>query len=169
MLFIVAGVAVGLLLADKIVLNPLADLWKERSARIEMLEASVYKGEGLLKRESFLVRRWNSMNEGSLTNNQSEAENGVLSRVDEWSQDSGVKITSYTPQWRTGEEGAGSVDVRLAGTTSLGSLVEFVHLMDQKELPLRIDMLTLTSQDRRGSELGFELRFSGLMLNGGDQ
>lgn len=169
LLLIVAALAVGFLLVDKIVVTPLTDLWKERSAKIRVLRGSVDKGEALLRRESFLVRRWDDMQEGSLTRNQSQAEDDVLSQVDRWSRSAGVNINSYTPQWRSDAEDHSKVEVRLEGMASMGSLVKFMHQMDGKELPLRMDMLTLTARDKVGSQLGFEMRLSGLTLTGGEE
>jgi len=166
---ILAASVVGLLLADRIVITPLSNLWKERAAKIGLRRAEVRKGEALMQRESFLVRRWKEMNASSLPLDPSQAEDTVLSQLDAWSRSSGLAIASYTPQWRSDATDHSRIDVRVDGVTSMGGLVDFLHRVDRKELPLRIDLLALTARDKTGSQLGFEMRLSGLLLTGEKQ
>ena len=44
---IVAGVAVGLLVLDRLVIGPLADHWKLRAAEIATLQRSIAAGRGV--------------------------------------------------------------------------------------------------------------------------
>ena len=69
MLIIVAGVAIGLLVADSLVLTPLIKSWKSRLVQIADLRKKVDDGEKLIKREDALKSRWELMQKNALPNN----------------------------------------------------------------------------------------------------
>jgi len=59
-----------------------------------------YPGKMLVQREQSVRSRWEQMSRNALTNNTSAAEQKVFQAIDLWAQDSGVTVSSITPQWK---------------------------------------------------------------------
>lgn len=163
-LMITAISAVGLLLADKMLFTPLANVWKDRADQIAQLRADVEKGEFLMDQEVRIESIWRDMIQGSLPNNKALAEDAVISSIDQWALLSRMTITSFTPQWRENEEDHTRLEIRLEGQGSFESVLRFLYEMDRETLPLRLESLQVGSREKNGSTLGVDIRVSGLNL-----
>ncbi len=164
LLVIGAFASVVILLGDKAVITPLTNVWNSRSQKIDYLEKDVFRGRALIEREDFLRRRWADMERESLPENQPAAESMVFTQLDEWARFSGFNVSSITPQWRDDEEDNLRYLVRIEANGSMRSITDFLFAIDQKLLPLRVESLELVSRDKRGSQIGVDLRLSGLIL-----
>ena len=165
MLIIVAGAAIGLLMADSLILSPLIASWKARSAKITTLRKQVDDGEKLLKRADALTSRWSNMQTNALPNNNSEAEQKVLGSFDKWSQDARISVNSITPQWKRDSEDYTTLECRVDASGSVGTLAKFLFNVERDAMALKIESVEITSRDKDGQNLSLGLQISGLMLN----
>ena len=165
MLIIVAGAAIGLLVADSLILSPLIASWKARSAKITALRKQVDDGEKLLKRADALTSRWSNMQTNALPNNNSEAEQKVLGSFDKWSQDARISVNSITPQWKRDSEDYTTLECRVDASGSVGTLAKFLFNVERDAMALKIESVEITSRDKDGQNLSLGLQISGLMLN----
>ena len=165
MLIIVAGAAIGLLMADSLILSPLIASWKARSAKITALRKQVDDGEKLLKRADALTSRWSNMQTNALPNNNSEAEQKVLGSFDKWSQDARISVNSITPQWKRDSEDYTTLECRVDASGSVGTLAKFLFNVERDAMALKIESVEITSRDKDGQNLSLGLQISGLMLN----
>ena len=165
MLIIVAGAAIGLLVADSLILSPLIASWKARSTKITALRKQVGDGEKLLKRADALTSRWSNMQTNALPNNNSEAEQKVLGSFDKWSQDARISVNSITPQWKRDSEDYTTLECRVDASGSVGTLAKFLFNVERDAMALKIESVEITSRDKDGQNLSLGLQISGLMLN----
>ncbi|MBX3744884.1 MAG: hypothetical protein KF833_06195 [Verrucomicrobiae bacterium] len=164
MLLILAGVALGILLGERMILDPLTGAWKARSARVADLRKKVTQGQMLLDRERAIRDRWASMRREALPRDVSVAENQLLGAFDRWSRESGVGISAIRPQWRRGPEDSMVIECRADAFGNLSRLTHFLYLLEKDPLPVRIETLELSARDPRGDQLNLSLQISVLML-----
>ena len=170
LLIIVAGAAIGLLVADSLILTPLVNSWKARSVRIADLRKKVDDGEKLLKRSDALTSRWSAMQTNSLPKNNSEAEQKVLGKFDEWSRDARISVNSITPQWKQErDEAYRTLQCRVDAAGTVGTLAKFLFNVERDAMALKVESVEITSRDKDGANLSLGLQISGLVLNGSEE
>jgi hypothetical protein len=165
LLSILALVVVGIWAGDRIVITPLTNLWKERSAKIVELRKLVAQGKAMVERERPIHSRWDSMRTNTLPVETSVAENEVLKAFERWSQDSHISINSIRPQWkRTGEDYM-TLECRADAFGSIQALTRFLYDVEQDPMALKVDLVEITSHDNDGRQLSLAVQVSGLLLN----
>src|SRR5262245_43718106 len=103
-LTILALLAVGLWVGNKLIFNPLTDSWASRRGRIAALKKSVAEGNQLIEREQALRDRWEMMRTNTLPPQISEAQAKVLRTLTQWAKDNRISLSSLNPQWKPGED-----------------------------------------------------------------
>jgi hypothetical protein len=160
----VTAALAALFLGDRLVLTPLSQSWKARSAEIQSLRKRVNDGQNLLDRESSLRDRWATMRRQSLPSEPSQAESQLLQAFDRWSRESGVGISGIRPQWKRTLQRTPSLECRADAFGSLSDLTRFLYLMEQDPLPLRLDRVEFAARDAAGSQLTLGIQLTGLIL-----
>lgn len=164
-LAILAIAALGLYLADKVVISPLTKNWKARSARIARLQEQVREGTETLKRENALREQWDEIRTNTLPNSKSEAETQMLKAFERWSGVGGVSVSSIRPQWKESEEDYKSLECRADIAGSLSAIASFLFQVERDALGVKVDSLELTARDQSGEALTLVLQVSGLVIN----
>ena len=154
-----------LLAADRLVIAPLTTLWKERASRIADLSKSLADGNLLLARDQAITERWHEMQTNALPANQ--AETRVLKAVDRWIRASSITFTAMNPQWRQDGEDYMTLECRADGSGNILALSRFLYELERDPLPLRAEDFEITAKDNDGQQLSLVVRFSGLVLTGG--
>jgi len=165
MLAIVAAAGVVLLVANQLVITPLEDAWKARTARIVELRKAVTQGAQLRDRERNIRDRWNSVHTNTLPENISAAENEMLRAFDRWSQESRISIASIKPQWKQADDDYMTVECRADAVGSLQAITRFLYEIEKDPLALKIESVEINARDRTGQQLSLGLQVSGLRLN----
>jgi hypothetical protein len=169
LLTLVALVAIALLAGDKLILTPLANSWKSRSARIAAVTMSINQGALLLDREDAIRDRWQEMQASSVSANSSLAEDEVRKAVQRWTERSRITFTSIKPQYRQSADDYGTIDCQVDANGDLQGLTRFIYELERDPLPLRVEQLDLTSRDATGRQLSLSVRFTALVLFGGNR
>jgi hypothetical protein len=157
------GVA-ALFVGERLVYEPLANWWSARSQRITELRKQVTDGRLLLQREQALRNRWDRMRTNTLSADTSLAEQQVLKKFDNWSQDSNVTITGITPQWNDGATNYVSVDWRVEAAGDLGALSRFLYDVEQGPMALKLESVNVSARDDTGQQFTLGLQINGLAL-----
>ena len=165
LLAIAAGLALGLLLGDRMVLSPLMRSWKARTVRIAQLQKDIAQGALLLDREETIRNRWEKMRTNTLPDNVSAAENEVLQAFEHWSQVSQISIASIKPQWKRTDEDHMTLECRADAFGSMEAVTRFLYNVERDPLALKVDSVEITSRDNDGRQLSLGLQVSGLLLN----
>jgi len=164
-LTVAVGIAVAMLLLDRMVVAPLTSSWKKRAETIDGLRKSIEDGKLMIDRENITRAAWNDMRRNTLPANTSQAEKSVLEAFDQWSRDSRITVNSIKPQWKRGEnEEYSLLECRIDAAGDLGTLTRFLYEVEHSEIALRIDSVELNSRNADGNQLALGLAVSGLRL-----
>ena len=162
---IFATIAVlGLFAADKLLIDPLAGVWKDRAKRIDDLKAQVAEGKTLVQRGDSIRGRWDYMRRNTLTNDISGAEQQVYSAIDSWRQQSRVVISGVAPQWRHDDDNYMTYQCRIDAGGSIDALTQFLYNIEKDPMALKLDSIEISSHDKEGRQLVLGLQISGLVL-----
>jgi len=166
-LAIVAGIVVALFIADKVIIDPLINSWRQRTKQIAELRKKVDDGRSLVRREASLRSRWEQMRTNTLPNNSSLAEQQVLKAVDRWCQDSRITPTSISSQWKHDGEDYMTVEYRVEASGNLSAVARFLYEVEKDPMALRIQGAEISSHDNNGQQLSLGLQISGLVITPG--
>jgi Tfp pilus assembly protein PilO len=162
---VVLTIAVAaLFVGERLIYEPLANVWTARSQKIAALRKQVDDGKQLLKREQTIRSRWDQMRTNTLPADTSLAEQQVLKAFDNWSQDSSASITSITPQWNSDATNCLTVDLRVEASGDLGTLTQFLYDIEKGPMALKLESVDLSARDDTGQQLTLGLQISGLAL-----
>ncbi len=169
-LLIAAGCVVGLYLLDTVVVSPLTESWKTRSAEIAKLRKDIEQGREMLKREKDTRDRWNEVRKNSLSFDVSQAQQELIGSFNKWSQDSRVTVTSTKPMWKHGvsERGSGDeyslLECRVDAAGSMSTLARFLYEVERSPMALKIEGAEFTTRDNNGGQVALGLVVTGLRL-----
>ena len=164
LLAIVAGVAIGLFAADKLILSPLGNFWTTRAKRIAKMRQDIDEGTRLISREASLRARWEQMRTNTLPVDESQAEQLVLKAFDRWSQKSGMSITSINPQWKHDTDDYMTLECRVDAAGKINNVTDFLYSIEKDPLALKLEMVEVSTRDPEGQLLNLGLQISGLVL-----
>ena len=156
--------AASLLIGDRLVYEPLAGLWSDRSTEIRDLRKNVTEGRALILRETSLRREWDQMRTNALSADTSVAEQQMLKSFDNWSHNSGAEITSMMPQWKNDSTNYTTLGCRVEASGTLGALSQLLYEIKKDPVAIKVDSIELSSHDNAGQELTLGLQVSGLVL-----
>lgn len=154
----------ALYLGNLLVFTPLSHWWKARQDKIHDLSQQVSQGRSLLRRETYIRNEWANMRTNALPNDASLAEQQVLKAFDNWAGDSGINVSSVTPQWQNDQDDYSTLDCRIEATGDLGTLSRFIYEIESDPMALQLASVELTANDDRGQQLTLGLDVNGLAL-----
>lgn len=158
-----AACTVGLFVADRFLLTPLATLWHDRSERIGDMREQLAKNESLAERGPELEVRWNEMIAASLPASRAEAEGLVLGAVNDWASSAGLEMAGIKPRWHS-DDGPPTLECATSCTGTMGQLAQFLYALETGNIALRVEEISLSAEDERGATLRMDLRFTGIIL-----
>jgi hypothetical protein len=160
-----AIVAVGLFMADKILIKPLTKSWDARSKRLGELKEKVKKGTETLKRDKTLTERWERMTANVLSAAKPEAESQMSKAFERWAQAGGVVVSSTRTQWRESEDAYKTLELRADVSGNLPELTRFLYALEREPLAVKVDSLELQARDTEGTQLALVVSVNGLLIN----
>ena len=163
LIILAVGIA-ALWIGDRLVITPLLQPYKERTARIADLGKTVANGTQLMTRESIIRDRWEGMRTNTLPSEVSIAESKVLKAFDKWSRDSNLSITSVKPQWKHNADDYMTLECRVDASGSLSTITRFLYEVEKDPLALKVDGVELSARDNNGQQLTLGLLVSGLLI-----
>jgi Tfp pilus assembly protein PilO len=164
-LLLAALACIVILTGDRFILTPMAKTWKKRSEKISLLKQNVEKGELLLDRREDFKERWGRMKKaGFSSNDPSDAENRILTRVNDWATRSGLTINSLKPRWveTAGEDK--KLEFRLSASGDLEKVSRFLYELERDSLPLSLEDFGISVRDKQSRSLDFTARFTSLIV-----
>jgi Tfp pilus assembly protein PilO len=164
LLMIMAAAAVGLLIADNLLIEPAIKWWSARSKEITELRADVKRGKSQIAREQVIRGEWDHMRSNTLPSKSAAAEQQVISAFDQWSRNSGVEITGIMPQWKNDTDDYQTLNCRVEVSGTLSTLSQFLYYVEKGPMALKLDSMELGARDSGGQQLTLGLQVSGLAL-----
>ncbi len=156
--------ALALLISVDFIFTPLAGWWHSRSAQIKDLRDKVSNGQQLIRREAGIRSHWSDMQGGALPANNSLAEQRFLKALDSWRNETGVELTSITPQWKSDSTNYMTLACHIELGGNLGSLSRYLYDLEKGQLALHVDTVQLNTHDNTGQQLTLGLDVDGLAL-----
>lgn len=167
-LLVATGAVAGLWLLNLLVISPLIDSWHDRSAEIAKLKDNIAKGAALIRRDSVIRDRWDTMRANALANNPTVAQRQLFTAFGHWVNSAGVNAGSFNPQVQESDSNYTTVDCRSDVSGTLESLRDFLHAMNKDPLANKVDSFEVASKDDNGRQLVLGLSLSGLVLTDSD-
>lgn len=165
MLVVVTVAALGLLVADQLIIEPLTSWYGARNRQITELRTQVRNGKSLIIREAGIRGHWDQMRTNALPAQSAVAEQQVFSALDRWSRYSLVEITGILPQWKNDSDDYQTLNCRVEATGTLSTLTRFLYNVETGPLPLKVEAIELAAKDTGGQQLSLGLQVSGLALS----
>ncbi len=162
-LFLLAGLSFALLVLDRIVLTPLAGAWKERTEKISELGESIEQAELLVEREQSYRRAYQEALAARLPVQSSDAEIEMLKALQRWTEESGLRLSSYRPRFIEGEDDRSRLECRASGDGSIENAARFLYAIESDPLAVRLESVELLARNPNGSELSLQVRLSSLL------
>jgi Tfp pilus assembly protein PilO len=163
LLLIVAGTAAVLLVADRVALGPLLDLWKSRAKQITELRKQLTQGTALLQRDQAIRSRWDFMQHNTLPIDPPMAEQQLLRSFDQWARSSRANITLITPQWKHEDEYM-TLECRVDAAGDMETLSRFLYDIERDPMALKLDSVELSAHDEAGRQMTIAVQINGLVL-----
>jgi len=150
------------LVGDRLLLGPLTRAYEDRSSRIRALEIRVRRGRTLLAQEERWRGQRSEMATRMLPADASEAENVLLRGIDKWAATSGLRVTALQPRWQADGDGPDLLELRVAATGTMNSVVRFLFELETAPMALAVEDLDLTTRQKDGDTLTLNVRVTGL-------
>jgi hypothetical protein len=164
LLMIAAMAVVALFVADKVLITPLTQFWKDRSKAITDLRDRVARGKNMIDREHALRATWERMRANTLPTDESFAEEQVLKAFRKWERDSRVTITSISPQSKHDSDEYSTIQCRVEASGTIDNMNHFLYDLEKDPMALKLELVELSSHDTEGQQLLLGLQVSGLIL-----
>jgi hypothetical protein len=168
LLLIATGTVAVLWLLNLLVFGPLIDSWHSRSGEIAKLKKQIADGTMLVRRESTIRNRWDTMRANALASNPTVAERQLFTAFDHWVSSGRVTEGSFRPQVQEGDTNFSTVDCRSDVSGTLATVSDFLRAMSKDPLADKVESFELTSKDDNGKQLTLGLSLSGLILADSD-
>lgn len=165
LLTVAAIVVVALFVADKVIITPLTQLWKDRSKTIGELRERVTRGKNMVDRENALRASWERMRTNTLPTDESVAEEKVLKAFRNWERDSRVTITSISPQSKHDSDEYTTIQCRIEASGTIDNMNRFLYDLEKDPMALKLELVELSAHDTEGRQLLLGLQVSGLILS----
>ncbi len=161
---IAALVAVGALAADRYVLTPLLDWQAQLDADRQRLLADLDRATALFARQQQLAQKWREMLAAGLQARPDEVESRVLHAVRDWSQSSGLVLSSLKPEASTTHHGLEAVTFRATGAGPMQAVAGFLWRVQTASIPVKITELQIGSRKTGQDDLTLQIQLSALCL-----
>ena len=157
--------ATVLLILNWIIIDPAIQKMDDISKQKAALTLKVNKMNDLLRQKKNMQKHWQNMLDTGLTQSPSAAESNIFHALEDWSNQCQVQLTAITPQRRPAEKGMQEVLFTVAGKGTLQTVSEFLWLIEQAQMPVKINNVTIGSTNSSGKNITLTLKLSVLCLN----
>lgn len=157
---IAAVVVLAVLVLDRYVLTPFVGKWGRVSNDRARLSQQLDRASGLFERRERLEARWQEMLSTSLKTDPASAESQVLHALREWSQKSGMTLSSVRPDHVAGGGDLPQIRFSVTCTGSMQSAAAFMWDIETADLPLRIDSMQLSTAREGGRQMSLQVEVS---------
>ena len=162
MLLIGTAAVVILFMADRFVLSPLTDSWKDRKGRIADLTKQIEQGKMIESQERKIEEHWTDMKTNMLSENISLAEADLFKAFDRWAKDSGISVSSLRPQPKQGDDFT-TIECRVDAAGNINAISKFLYNIEKDPLGVRVQNVEITARDDNGQQLALGLMVSGVI------
>lgn len=161
---IVAGIVLGALVLDSMLISPLLERRSDANTRIGNATLDLAKADQLFQNDARAQQVWKQMSGNSLQPDASTAESQVLNAARRWAQDAGLTLTSLKPERSEREQGFVKITVRATGTGTMRRMVQFLSAVQNADIPIRVSDMQIDSRNPNTDELTFQIGLATIYL-----
>jgi hypothetical protein len=162
-ILIVTAVVLGALVVDKVIFGPVKGRLDEMKVQRDLLVAEVAEAQSLFERQRLLAPRYKTMLSDGFRND-TEAESRVLRALREWSNATGVILSSVKPERVASDQGLKEMTFAVAGRGTLRSVAQLLYQIETAALPIKIKDMQLGLAAEGTDSMSLDLGLSALYL-----
>lgn len=161
---LVTALVIATLVLDWYVLTPILDRREQLDTERQTLTAELAEAQALFRRQRLVGPKWRAMRDAGLDAGLARGESQVLHALRDWSQGSGLTLSSLKPGKVVERGEVLELTFQAAGTGSMRAVSKFLWHIETASLPLRIQQLQLGSRREGADDLSLQLSLSALCL-----
>jgi len=160
-LVIVTVLVLGIWAANAVVVEPLSDLRRQTANEKLELQGQLEQARNTFNRRKALERKWKGLlSEGMQSD--ADAEIRIARALTEWSKQTGMSLSSLTPERTTTDKGMKEVTFVVAGQGDLEGVASFLYRVETAEPPVKVTHMQLGSSSESGDSMYLQLRLSAI-------
>jgi Tfp pilus assembly protein PilO len=160
-----AAAAVGLLVLDHFILEPIMRAREAVDADIAAQEATLARNDRVIRERRRNMRVWADMlKSGLVRRDAAEAENEVLKELREWARESRMNLSSIKPERLEKEKEFQKATIRVTGTGEMAQVARFLWHVQTASIPVQINEMQLNTRKEGTDDLTLQLTLSSIHL-----
>jgi Tfp pilus assembly protein PilO len=157
-------VAIAVLVLDRYVLTPyLARRAQLTAAKLSIL-AELERAQTMFARKTQLSPKWEEMLNSGLKTDAAAAESAVLNALRDWSQESGLALSTLKPERSIQRAELSELTFQAAGVGTMSAVSRFLWRVESSPLPVRVNDLQLGARREGTDDLTLQVRVSALCV-----
>jgi hypothetical protein len=154
---IVAGVIIGALALDQVLITPMFTRLDAANTLIARHEEERLRGDSIMTSDLQARRRWKEMTGNGFKADASAAEGQLLDRVRDAAQNTGLNVQSFKPERSERIGGFYRITIRVTATGSTSRVARFMHALQTSTIPLKVMDVQISSRKDGTDDLAVQL------------
>jgi hypothetical protein len=151
-------------LLDSYMVTPLLEQHADANAAEQTAVLKMQNATLLFARARQMNQTWHGMLSNGIRGQVGQAESIVLHALRDWSDESGLTLSSLKPERSPREGPLSQVTIHAVGAGPMQSVARFLWLVETAELPLKVEEMQLDSRKEGTDDLSFQMRLSALYV-----
>lgn len=164
LIIVLAASALAAVVLYYYVATPLLDYRDALEVQKQKAQTEMDRATALLAHKRQIDPKWREMIAAGLKRDPTEAESQILHGVQDWSKETGLKLTSLKPERMTEKKTLQEITFQAVGTGSMNAVSKFLWRIETAKAPLRVKELQLGARKEGTDDLTLSLRLSTLYM-----
>lgn len=161
---IVAGVVIGALALDSVILTPLLERKALADTQVTNARRDLNQARALLANDERAQGNWAQMAGTTLLSDAPSAEGQLLNATRRWGESSGLSLTALRPERNEREQGYQKITIRVTATGTMQQSARFLYAVQTAEIPVRVSDMSLTARKEATDDLAVNIGLSTIYL-----
>ncbi|MEM7681295.1 MAG: hypothetical protein AAF288_04995 [Planctomycetota bacterium] len=157
---------VGLFLADRVLVAPVAGWYQARSDQAVELEQDIERARGLVQMRSEVSRLWQGYRNAGLGRDASALTAEVNASLSAWAQQAGLTLSGVRPARQVEVEAFQEMGFVVSADGSAGSAAAFLARIESSPLPMKVSRVDFSASNAEEDRVQLQVTLSTLRLTG---
>lgn len=162
LILILAGIAVGILILNFAVVEPLLSRRRQLASDLDRQKQKLTEARQVIENSRKVGPRWHEMASVNMKSNDAAAASQVLRTLNDSANDAGLVLSSEKRERTEQEKYFQQIGFRAAGTGSMPGICRFLMRLQASKIPLRVTDLQINSRKDGVDDLQFQVGISTL-------
>jgi hypothetical protein len=159
--------ALAILGLDRIAITPVQERRSAAAADLAQTLEGLARARAQFDRQQQVASEWKHMQAAGLKAGPAEAESAVLHSLRDWSQETGLLLTSVRPDKTTDIGALREITFRASGEGGMNAVAGFLWRIETAALPVRLTELQIGSRKEGTDDLSLDVSISALCQGAG--